>query len=107
MVGAGRSIGASVSVSESLLSTIRLSSKGFSNLSPKEMSEHAETKLLFKEEIDSRMEPFANYERIKKIHVCHRLFELDRGEITPKLSIKRKVVSENFKDQIDVMYNES
>ena len=84
-----------------------LSSKDVSGLSPSEMAAHAETKLLFKEEVDSRMEPFANYEKIKKIHVCDRLFELDRGEITPKLSIKRKVVSENFKNEIDAMYDNS
>ena len=45
------------------------------------------------------------YEKIKKFTVCDRLFELERGEITPSLKIKRKVVSENFKDVIDAMYD--
>ena len=69
------------------------------------MAKHPDTLELFNSEVESRMEPFPNYEKIKKFTICDRLFELERGEITPSLKIKRKVVSENFKDAIDAMYD--
>ena len=51
------------------------------------------------------MKDFAKYEKIKKFTVCDRLFDLERGEITPSLKIRRKAVNENFKDAIDLMYD--
>ena len=84
-----------------------LKSKGHEGLSPTDMASHQDTTDLFNSEVESRMESFPNYEKIKKISVCDRLFELERGEITPSLKIKRKVVAENFKEAIDAMYDNS
>ena len=69
------------------------------------MVEHPDTIALFSSEVEERMGSFAKYEKIIKFTVCDRLFELERGEITPSLKIKRKVVTENFKNTIDAMYN--
>ena len=82
-----------------------LKGKGVEGLSSSEMVEHTLAKELFEEEVNSRMEPFPNYERIKKVKVIDRLFELERGEITPSLKIRRKAVSENFQNEIDAIYN--
>ena len=82
-----------------------LKSKGREGLTEPEMARHPDTLELFNSEVESRMVGFPKYERIKKITVCDRLFELERGEITPSLKIKRKAVSENFKDIIDAMYD--
>jgi len=84
-----------------------LKSKGHEGLSPSDMTAHQETTDLFTSEVESRMGSFPNYEKIKKFTVCDRLFELERGEITPSLKIKRKIVTENFKEAIDAMYDNS
>jgi len=34
-------------------------------------------------------------------------FSIERGELTPKLSIVRKVVLKNYSDEIDNLYKES
>jgi len=81
-----------------------LREKGFDGLSASEMSSHPETISLFNEEITARMESFPQYEKIKKFIVIDRLFELEKNEITPSLKIRRKAISENFKDLIDTMY---
>jgi long-chain acyl-CoA synthetase len=47
----------------------------------------------------------ASFERIKKFHLLERPFSLTRGEITPTLKIKRKVIMEHYKDIIDRLYH--
>ena len=46
----------------------------------------------------------AQYERIKKIILLPREFSIETGELTPKLSVKRRVVEQKYKDMIDRMY---
>jgi len=82
-----------------------LKTKGIEGLSPSDMVSHQETISLFTNEVESRMEPFAQYEKIKKFTVIDRLFELEKNEITPSLKIRRKAISENFKETIDAMYD--
>jgi long-chain acyl-CoA synthetase len=46
----------------------------------------------------------ASYETIKKIHVLPRDFSQETGELTPKMSIKRKVVERTWGDVLEGMY---
>jgi long-chain acyl-CoA synthetase len=46
----------------------------------------------------------AQYERIKKIALLPREFSIEGGELTPKLSVKRRVVEEKYKHLIDQLY---
>ena len=82
-----------------------LKTKGVEGLSPSDMASHQETINLFTGEVESRMEAFPKYEKIKKFTVINRLFELEKNEITPSLKIRRKAISENFKETIDAMYD--
>ena len=74
-------------------------------LSHADMVTHQDALDFYNSEVEERMKDFAKYEKIKKFTVCDRLFELERGEITPSLKIRRKAVNENFKDVIDLMYD--
>ena len=47
---------------------------------------------------------FSRFEQIKKFVLLSRQFMIEKGEMTPKMSIVRKVVEENFKDKIDTLY---
>jgi long-chain acyl-CoA synthetase len=49
----------------------------------------------------------AQYERIKKVALLSREFSIETGELTPKLSVKRRVVEEKYKGLIDTMYDGS
>lgn len=55
-------------------------------------------------EIDFYNEGFAQYERVKKIILAPTVWGIDSGEMTPTMKIKRRVVMENFKDQIEDCY---
>lgn len=61
---------------------------------------------LFIREVDRLNNDLASYETIKKVTLSDHLFSIESGELTPSLKIKRKIVEENFKDQIDAMYKE-
>ena len=47
---------------------------------------------------------FARVEHIRKFTVLPRDFSIEDGELTPTLKIKRKIVNENFADEIEGMY---
>jgi long-chain acyl-CoA synthetase len=57
-------------------------------------------------EIDRATPDLASYERIKKIAVLARDFEIAQDEMTPSLKIKRNIVQEKYKAVIDAMYKE-
>ena len=69
------------------------------------MIEHHTVIELFESEISALMKKFAKYEQVKKFKLLSRQFSIDRGEMTPKMSIVRKVVINNFKDKIDNLYD--
>ena len=55
----------------------------------------------------NRMTPdLASYERIKKIAVLDRDFEIDAGEVTPTLKIKRNIVEKKYAALIDSLYRD-
>jgi long-chain acyl-CoA synthetase len=46
----------------------------------------------------------ASYESIKKFAILEKDLSLDDGDLTPKLSVKRKVVEKKYKAQLDKFY---
>ncbi len=48
----------------------------------------------------------AAYERIKKIAVLPRDFEIEKGEITPSLKVRRANVTSKYQAEIDALYKE-
>ena len=54
-----------------------------------------------------RATPFlASYERIKKIVVLPRDFDIEKGEITPSLKVRRANVTAEYREAIDALYRE-
>jgi long-chain acyl-CoA synthetase len=47
---------------------------------------------------------FNQVEQVKKFAILPREWTIDKGEMTPKLSMKRKVVLANFEKEIEAMY---
>jgi long-chain acyl-CoA synthetase len=47
---------------------------------------------------------FNQVEQVKKFALLPREWTIDKGEMTPKLSMKRKVVLANFEKEIEAMY---
>jgi long-chain acyl-CoA synthetase len=58
------------------------------------------------EDIESRLGEFARFEKPKKILLLPRELTLERGEITPSLKLKRRVVEEHFAAELEALYAE-
>ena len=59
-----------------------------------------------KSEVDRATPLLASYERIKKIAVLPRDFDIERGEITPSLKVRRANVTAEYQNAIDALYRE-
>ncbi|MFM9056967.1 MAG: AMP-dependent synthetase/ligase, partial [Bacteroidota bacterium] len=57
-------------------------------------------------EVNTVNESLGSYEAIKKIELMPREWSIDRGEMTPKLSLKRKVILEANNALVDHLYAE-
>jgi long-chain acyl-CoA synthetase len=57
-------------------------------------------------EVDRATPGLSSYEKVKKIVVLDRDFELAAGEITPSLKVRRATVQEKYKALIDALYSE-
>jgi long-chain acyl-CoA synthetase len=54
--------------------------------------------------VDQYNQLFNQVEQVKRFTLIPREFTIDKGEMTPKLSIRRKVILNNFEKEIEVMY---
>jgi long-chain acyl-CoA synthetase len=70
-----------------------------------ELISHPKVKDLFTSRINHIQQHLSGFEKIKKFQLLPTDFNMDKGEITPTLKVRRKIVLEKFKLLIDDMYN--
>jgi long-chain acyl-CoA synthetase len=80
--------------------------KGLSFSSYEALLAGPEIRAALLEAIDAATPDLASYEKIKKIILLERDFEVDREELTPTLKIKRAAVEARYKDLIDALYRD-
>lgn len=56
------------------------------------------------EQIEKVQAGFAEFEKIKRIHVLSQGFSMDRGELTNTLKVRRSVVARHYAKEIDTLY---
>ena len=79
--------------------------KGLSGLDYNDLCAHELAYDLIDAIVKDTMTNFSRYESVRKFTLIADEWTVDRGELTPKMSIKRKVVVEKHKAEIDAMYN--
>jgi long-chain acyl-CoA synthetase len=57
-------------------------------------------------EVERSTPSLSSYEKIKKIALLDRDFEIDRGEITPTLKVKRNIIEDKYEGIIQSLYRE-
>lgn len=63
----------------------------------------AETKKLFKSEIDRLSDRLADFEKIKQFRLVEHPFSIESGELTPTLKVKRKFIVQKYAELIAEM----
>ncbi len=58
-------------------------------------------------DVQKKNKRFGHIEQIKKIAIVSDLWSVETGELTPTLKVKRKVLTEKYKDLIEKIYDES
>jgi long-chain acyl-CoA synthetase len=57
-------------------------------------------------EVFGRLEGLARYEQPKKMALLAQEFSIERGELTPTLKVRRRVVEEHYRDVVESLYEE-
>jgi long-chain acyl-CoA synthetase len=68
------------------------------------MVAHPEVQQKMDREVRSTLRDLASFEMPKKLLLLPRDFSIETGELTPKMSIKRKVVEQRHADAINALY---
>jgi len=66
--------------------------------------ERPEVRAIYQAELDRLNQDLARYEQVKRFALLERELSAEAGELTPKLSVKRKVVFANFAAAIEELY---
>ncbi|MEO8861280.1 MAG: long-chain fatty acid--CoA ligase [Ginsengibacter sp.] len=70
-----------------------------------EIAKNQKVKDLLKVEIEHYNKQFNHVEQIKKFELLSHEWSVETGEMTPKLSLKRKVIMEKYKEAVKRIYN--
>ncbi|PYO92524.1 MAG: long-chain fatty acid--CoA ligase [Gemmatimonadetes bacterium] len=72
-----------------------------------ELIQLADVRAKIEREVMSMLPQLAKFETPKKVVLIEKDFTIESGELTPTLKIKRRVVEQHYKDQIDAAYSAS
>lgn len=78
--------------------------KGINYTTNEDVIHHPKVLELYRGLVESFNQYFNQVEQIKKFELLPREWTIETGEMTPKMSLKRKVVMEKFKDAFDRIY---
>jgi len=78
--------------------------KGIAFTTTKDAINHPRVLGLYRELIESFNKFFNHVEQIKKFELLPEEWSIDSGEMTPKLSLKRKIIMEKYKEVVKRIY---
>ncbi len=65
-----------------------------------------EIQALYQAHIDATNRELAQHEQIRRFALLPAEFSITGGELTPTMKVKRRVVGERYRDQINALYQE-
>jgi long-chain acyl-CoA synthetase len=83
-----------------------LKSNGLETKRPEELIETPALRQLFGSKLKEFNKPLSDVEAISAFTLVARPFSQENGELTPTLKLRRKVVQEHYREQIESMYRD-
>jgi len=77
---------------------------GIKEENPEALIRNPKVTEMYKELVESFNKFFNHVEQVKKFELLSHEWSIDTGEMTPKLSLKRKVIMEKYRDAIERIY---
>jgi long-chain acyl-CoA synthetase len=78
--------------------------EGVAFASRAELASNPAARAMVERQVLGMLHGLAPFEMPKKIALLEHEFSIDRGELTPKMSVKRRVVDQNYRAIIDQLY---
>jgi long-chain acyl-CoA synthetase len=78
---------------------------GIAYNSLEELANHPKVKELIEAEVNTKNAELASFESVKKVAIVPQDFSIAAGELTPTLKLKRKVLTEKYRQLIEQMYD--
>jgi len=82
------------------------SKEGLGKLSNEQLVTHEKVIKKYQDIVDEINSHFGRVEQIKKFKLMPHEFSQEKGELTPTLKLKRKVLLTNYKDDIETLYQD-
>ncbi|HMA53638.1 MAG TPA: long-chain fatty acid--CoA ligase, partial [Acidobacteriota bacterium] len=80
--------------------------QGFPVADRAELCRRPEIKTFLLDEVNRMTPGLASYERVKRIAVLDRDFDIDLGEVTPTLKVRRNIVEQKYAGVIESLYKD-
>ena len=77
----------------------------FPGLSIKDLAANSHVRELIRKDIEQVNKELARFETIKDFFIAPEEFSIENGTLTPSMKLKKKVILEKYKDEIDKLYN--
>ncbi len=68
------------------------------------MCEDEQVRQWYAEIVERQLASLSKYEQVRRFALLPRPFSIEKGEMTPKLSLRRSVIEEHFRDEIESLY---
>ncbi len=79
---------------------------GLDGTSLERLAQEPQVRDLLEHEVEERNRELASFETVKRFHILPRDLSIEAGELTPTLKIRRRVVYERYRAEIDALYAE-
>ncbi len=80
---------------------------GLTTTSYRELLKHPAILAFYRQEVERLTPHLAQWEKIKNIALLENELTIENGELTPTLKVKRRVVDEKYRAEIDSIYSEN
>ncbi len=104
IIGEGRKFPAVLIVPNFAALESKGQSLGWQPESRADLVKRAEVQAMYQQLLDAVNETLAQFERIKRFCVLPTEFTMERGELTPTMKVRRKVVESRWRDEIEQLY---